>query len=339
VNRSVTISVFRLSRFHRALALVLCSAGLPVGSDSVTAQPTPPLAHASATRRTIPIRVVSHIDEFRELLAMTPEERARRLENKSPERKKGLLAKIKEYEEMSADEREVRLKITEVREYLDQFMKLSPIERLQPLSKLPAEDRELVERRLKIWDEIPPQLQKQFLKDNGLINYILQIEASTPEQRDMFLKQFSAEQRQKLESGLNEWQKLSAQDRDRLSRGFRQFFELNDKEKAKTLAVLSTAERVQMDKTLQSFDKLPEEQRRRCIGAFDRFASMKPEEREQFLKNAQQWEAMTPSQRQAWREIVRKTPSWRTTPPMPPGLVLTPPPLPVRFIAQTNVNR
>ncbi len=87
--------------------------------------------------------------------------------------------------------------------------------------------------------------------------------------------------------------------------------------KQAALNTLSDAERGQMEKTLQAFDKLPPDQRDECIRAFAKFAGMSASEKREFLKNAERWSQMSPAERQAWRDLVANVPEW---PPLPTGL-------------------
>ena len=52
---------------------------------------------------------------------------------------------------------------------------------------------------------------------------------------------------------------------------------------------------------------MPPDQRAQCIRSFEKFASLSLAERQQFLKNAERWKLMSPSERQAWRELVNQT--------------------------------
>ncbi len=275
--------------------------------------------------RIIPVKVTSPIEYFRELLAMKPVERTRELASKTPEQQKILTAKIQEYEAMTAEERELRLRMTQLRWYLLPLMKVPKIERGRLFASIPAADRELVERRLKLWDEVPAHLQKEFLENEINISYFVKWEGSTPEQRTKMLETFPPERRAQWENELNKWNQTPTERRQEMCNRFTQFFELDEKEKNKTLSSLSEAERQQMEKTLQSFSKLPTIQRAKCIESFRKFASMTPAEREEFLRNAGRWQTMTPSERQAWRELVQHNP------PMPPLPRLLPP-LPSRSL-------
>src|SRR5689334_6202198 len=59
----------------------------------------------------------SPVDFFRELLALERTERTRLLADRTLESRKRILAKVREYELLSADQRELRLRVTELRWY------------------------------------------------------------------------------------------------------------------------------------------------------------------------------------------------------------------------------
>ena len=75
-----------------------------------------------------------------------------------------------------------------------------------------------------------------------------------------------------------------------------------------------------MDKTLQAYAKLSPAQRVQCASSFQKFTGMTLAERQQFLKNAERWKLMSPTERQTWRELVNAAPllpAQRLLPPMP----------------------
>jgi hypothetical protein len=61
-------------------------------------------------------------------------------------------------------------------------------------------------------------------------------------------------------------------------------------------------------------EKYPVQQRKKFIAAFKKVAGMSPAERQNFLKNAERWQAMSIDERRAWRDLVA------TLPPLPPGM-------------------
>ncbi len=118
--------------------------------------------------------------------------------------------------------------------------------------------------------------------------------------------------------------------RQAITAQFNQFFELTPDEKQKTLNTLSASERAQMEKTLQTFGKLPPAQRAQCIRAFTEFAGMIAAGTRGISEKRRALVAMTPKERQAWRDLVAQVPLW---PPLPPAIIMPPkpPPLPPRL--------
>lgn len=262
---------------------------------SVSAQKSPPPKGriSSASSAVVPPapQSKSPVNYFRRLLAMSPAERINSLTNRSPETRARILDKVSEYEALGPDERELRLRATELRWYLLPLLRLPPEKREAQLAQVPKDLRELVQARLEQWKILPPTLQEEFLANDRTLHYFALLPSAHPP---------AATSRQ---------QKIAEQ--------FNQFFELTAEEKEQTLNTLSEAERAQMQKTLQSFEKLPAQQRFLCVHNYAKFASMSAAEQAEFLKNAESWSKMSPQERQTWRDLVENVPLW---PPLPPGL-------------------
>lgn len=262
----------------------------------------------------------SPVNFFRQLLAMTAQERENYLTNRPPEIRERILAKVREYLALAPDERELRLNATELRWYLLPLLRASPANRDAQLTQIPDDLRGLVQSRLAEWSVLPPPVQKEFLDNERTLQYFSHLDSA----RNPSPGPDDASQAR--------WNALPENDRRRITNEFNQFFELTPVEKQKTLNTLSDAERAQMEKTLQTFGKLPPAQRAQCIRAFTKFAGMSLAERAEFLKNAERWSQLPPKERQAWRDLVAQVPLWpplpRTLirPPMPPHLPLHPHP-------------
>jgi Protein of unknown function (DUF3106) len=255
------------------------------------------------------LRAKSPVDFFRQLLAMTPDERKNFLTNRPPEIRERILAKVSEYEALNPDERELRLRATELRWYLMPLLRESPTNRAALLAQLPDDIRPLVQSRLEEWIILPPQLQQEFLKNERILRYFAQVDVNNAPPENV----------EPSNADRAHWNALSEAERRQIAAGFNQFFELTPDEKQETLNTLSDAERRQMEKTLQAFDKMPPNQRAECINAFAKFASMSGAEQAEFLKNAARWAQMSPAERQAWRDLVAHVPEW---PPLPVGFVM-----------------
>lgn len=273
-----------------------------------------------------PTRSSSGVEYFRELLAMAPLDRERALANQPPGVRQSIEAKIKEFADLTSEQREARLarlRLAEMRLYLVPLMKLPSEQRLEKLALIPEADRELIEARLKQWDSLPAQAQKEFLENEVTVQYFVRLESSTPEQRDQILSEFPDEARKSLEEKLQQWLAQPDHDRQRMYRQFNQFFDLPATEKQNTLGALSDPERREMEKALRAFENLPAAQREALIESFRKFAQMTKTERDQFLKNAERWKEMTPRERETWRNLVNLLP--QPTAPLPPGAGRPPP--------------
>ena len=292
---------------------------------------SPLLAQEAANLPPVPL-LSSPVDSFRELLAMTREERKQALAARQPGIQKRILAKVREYLSLKPDERELRLRATELRWYVVPLLNTPATNRAAQLIFIPPELRKPITDRIAQWDKLAPAHQKELLENELTGRCFTQLEGSTREQRTNILAGISPERCAQLEAGMVRWGALSEQQRRKTCERFDQFFELTPREKEKALKTLSDAERQQMGKTLRTFEKLPKTQRELCVRSFEKFAGLSLAERQFFLKNAERWRLMSPAERQAWRELVAQMPEW---PPMPP---LSPPPLPPGFPVPVATN-
>src|SRR5262245_4761117 len=96
---------------------------------------------------------------FRDLLDLTAAQRDPFLSNRSPETKRRIEEKVEEYEALSPDERELRLRTTELYWYLRPLMTMAREERTQRLAQVPDDLRQIIADRLDLWDITPPYLK------------------------------------------------------------------------------------------------------------------------------------------------------------------------------------
>jgi hypothetical protein len=298
-----------------------------------TANVPPPEKSSSAPTNAAP-QARSPVDFFRQLLAMPPDEREKSLALHPPEIRDRILAKVAEYEALDLDRRELRLRATELRWYLMPLLRDAPTNRAAQLAQVPDDLRALVQSRLEEWMILPPPLQQEFLDNERTLAYFTHIDPANgppapPTPPGLNLGPGGDDQ--------TRWNALSENQRRQITAQFNQFFDLTPEEKQETLDTLSTAERAQMEQTLQSFAKLPPAQRDECIRAFAKFADMSAPEKEEFLKNAARWSQMSPKERQTWRDLVQNVPEW---PPLPPGFIAgTPTPMSKAVLPAVATNR
>ena len=306
----------RLCQAHCRAAAILAAAQLAVFSlVAQTATNLPPQSHLQQ----------DFFGQLRQLLAMPPDERENCLTNRPPEIRERILAKVAEYEALDPDERDLRLRATELRWYLSPLLRESPTNRDAQLAQVPDDVRELVKDRLDQWIILPPSLKQEFLDNEHTLGYFTQMDVSNNPAENSGRGPNDVER--------EHWNALSEAERRQIADGFNQFFELTPDEKQKTLNTLSDAERAQMQRTLQSFEKLPASQRAECVNAFAKFAGMDARQRSEFLKNAARWSEMSPAERQAWRDLVVNVPQW---PPLPVGFTV---PVPGKSVPSPATNQ
>ena len=317
------INLFRVAAMFGA-SLLLVAAPLAQGatndtlSTPATSAPVrPPGVMLPAPPAPVPLLppARSPISFFRDLLAMDAARREQALTNRSPEARALILAKVREYELLKPDERELRLRVTELRWYLRPLMSAPATNRPAQLATIPETYRKLIEDRLTEWDKLSPEMQKELLANEAIIRYLTEIEGRSDEQRRQALEAIPPAGRTALEQGIDKVSSMSEDQRRRMLNHFREFFELTAQEQQKVLNTLPGPDRGQIERTMRVFDNLPPDQRDQCIQSLQKFVGLNPVERQQFLKSAERWKLMSPSERQVWRVLVRKLP-----PPLPPPL-------------------
>ena len=212
-------------RLCQTLLCVAVGAALSVArADGLPAAPAKLVPQVVPLMPPVP-RAASPVTFFRELLAMSPVERANSLTNRPPVVRERILAKVNEYLTLDPDERELRLCATELRWYLLPLLRTSPTNYAVQLAQVPDDLRPLVKSRLQQWQILPPPLQQEFLNNDNALHYFTHVEPT-----DSAVSEDGVDtQRQKAVDQFN------------------RFFELTPVEKEKTLNALSDAERAQME--------------------------------------------------------------------------------------------
>jgi len=276
-----------------------------------------PAAATQSARVPQPPPVPSPVQVFRDMLAMTPEQRVKAMEGRQPKTREFLASKLKEFEALKPEERENRLRTMELRWHLLPLMGMAPSNRVLRIQGLPERDRPLIEERLRLWDKLSPEQQRDVLEcEPALAAYASTGRMST----SSMVSPLSTNQQERINKSTTYLINLHPEKRAELYQNFQEFFELSGKEKAKALDsihTLSEAERRQMERTVETFDRLPRAQREQCIVGFQKFTALSAEEQGLFIRSAARWEAMSPRERQIWRSLVRGKAV--PQPPLPPG--------------------
>jgi hypothetical protein len=288
---------------------------------------TPPADSELLDRLSSALSSRSPVDSFRELLAMNPAERKQFLAGRPPEIQRQILAKTREYESLGPNQRELRLKDTELYYWLWPLMNTPAAKRSPLLALVPQSVLEEIQSRLLVWDEFSVSKQQELLTNAAAIRFFTELKLGPPP-----LPPASAAQQAKLDRGILQWQALPRVQQQKLTARFKRFFDLTPEEQQEACNTLSEPERRQIEKTLSKFENLSRADRGKAISSFEKFARLSLGERRQFLKNAELWKLMPPDQRQNWRDLVNEfheqppSPPGLEAPPFPPGMLLRPRP-------------
>ena len=252
---------------------------------------------------------ISAVELFRKLLSMSPAEQEAALASRPPEKRAIIESKLQEYLRLNPEEREDRLRTWRLRVMVRHLIRLPSSNRVDQLVSLPAADRQLVEARLKEWDQMPDDLRQAVLENEWAIRILVRSDALAPARPT----RTPAEE----EEHIARWQALPAAKRQEVLGQFQRFMDdLSEKEKSRVLNTLSAEEREQLGKTLEAFSRLAKPQRELCLTNLQKFAALTQFERQQFFNNANWWEGMTPQEREIWRKFVNRI-SARPQPPPP----------------------
>ena len=280
------------------LSLILCC--VAATQNSALAQTPPPAISTPAPPPLPP----NPVDTFRKILGMSEPEREKFLATLAPDKRQVVVLKLEEYQGLSAEDREKRLRALQARVWVRQLIKVAPSNRVERLAALAPAERELVQIRLAEWDRLPADLQKEILANELAIRHI----ARSPDY--MFRHAMPPlPVVTKTTAMLDHWLNKSEAERAEIIRHYETFFEtVSSEDLAKIMA-----KRPEIAKAAP-IGRLAKEQRERYIAGFKRFTSLTPAERQKFLINVSHWQKMTPEQRQSWRVLAKKL----TPPPAPP---------------------
>src|SRR5262245_42712022 len=115
-----------MSHSRMLIRLVLAASGFLFSLPARAAEPVNAALVPGTNGVALPAlpKLHSPVDTFRQLLAMSPGERRQYLTNRPPAAQKQILAKLHEYQLLKPEERELRLRATELQWYLMPLMSM-----------------------------------------------------------------------------------------------------------------------------------------------------------------------------------------------------------------------
>ena len=304
--------------------LLALSCGLVIVSAQVPAVPA--ATSPTASSLVSPNAPRTPVDFFRQLLTASPAAREPMLASRPATERTLLLAKVREYEALAPAERELRLAATQMRWHLKNLLPADTRQRAAYLAALPPAERAVLEPRLKNLEQLPPRLQTEARSSQTVIHYYSRpATPPLPPELVPIAHQPPPAPAPALATSRHLRRTTVEQ--------FRRFFELNDRDRARALERLPEAERQSLEQLMQELDHLPGPLRALCMDALQKFATLSPRDQAEFLRSASRWQALSPGERETWRDFVTELPPLPPgfgEPPLPPRLepAAAPPPLP-----------
>jgi len=294
------------------------------------------MARVPPQQTTVPVPP-SPIDYFRSLIVATPVEREKLLVGKSPESCRVLTNSIHAYLALSPGDRELRLRSLGLRYYLTPLLRLPATNRTQNIERIPEAFREIIRERLAAWDKLPAPEQKKLLEAGQASRVASVMTPPLPPTPTGTSVGASISPSADMKA-IAEWRLYSESKKQEIVARFERFSDMPEPKKALEQLPLSPTEREQIEKSLEKLRTLPPTQRGLVLSSFKKFADLPIEERRQFLRNAESWKAMSPEERDRWRQLVNNLPP---LPPFPPGFggPGAPPALPVPGASVRGANQ
>jgi len=197
-------------------------------SPATSAPPAGAVSDAQSDERPkippLPTAAKSPVAVFRELLAMSLAERKAFLTNRPPEAQKRILAKVREYETMRPDDRELRLRVTELRWYLLPLMTQGPTNRTAQIAAVPENSSN--------WSRIVCGCGTSCRRLCRRSSWKTRRRCSSLRVEYCFLRGSTAqdagkhaqERRQRLEAAITKWNSMPEEERRKIVLRFNQFF-------------------------------------------------------------------------------------------------------------------
>lgn len=210
-------------------------------------------------------------------------------------------AKLREYEAMSPEQRDQKLRASQISWYLPPLIKMPATNRAAILGAIPEEDRKVIEMRLGQLSILPPPMLNQIVTNRNLLRWI---DNGQPGASNA-LAQVSPDQKRLAEQVYPVWKKL---------------LELPPARRTEPLSKLNDTDRTNMEMTLNKLGNLSGEERAQARAGFKKFAELSASERESFLSSAKRWQDMSEKDREVWRNVAAtlQRPPASISPPLPP---------------------
>ena len=274
-----------------------------VGASRAEEVGTPPQRPPALPPPTPP-PVVNPVRRFQELWKLDAGGREAALTGKTEWQQRYLRERLAEFDTLAPTEREVRLRLMELRYYLLMLVRTPPDQRTERLKEVPAKDRDLLAERLQDWERLPANQQKELIENETMLSHLSWFETGSAEQREASLRAWSPQTRQEFEADLYRWRGLQQAERERMTRNFNRFFDLSNRQKQEsTLDRVSEADRANVSVPWPRLNNCLDRPVQVPRGAQSVRWNDGGRTIPVSLQNAARWQSMSPEEKRVWRQV------------------------------------
>lgn len=314
------MTAFRSKRLGAAAGVLLMAVGLaqpdssPTGTRPPAVPPRPPVASLAPD----PPHPSTPVDNFRRLLAAGETERQAVLGDRSPAQREYLVGQLAEFDSLTPAEREARLRLLELRYYLGPLLVDASQGRTNQFLLVPPAYRAAVRDRLLAWESLSSALRAELIEDHAALRRLLLFPGAVAAPDPAGTGSLAPPDRARFDRAVARLRDMGTGERQALAEHLHRFFQFSDAEQQRALAQVDAGPRARLEQLVAELDGLPASEREQCLESLKRFARLSLPEQERFLRNALRWAAMSPEDRQVWRQV------HANLPPIPPEIPPSP---------------
>ncbi len=262
----------------------------------------------------LPFPTNSPVRFFRVLLTASADEQVRLLEARPAASRAVLQQKLQEYRLLSDADREAKLRALEFHHLMNLLMNAPVAVRAAWLTQVPVEYRPLCEERLRLWNLLPVEIQRNVREREATFRWLTRYESASEDQRKDLLNSVPLSERTSREQALAQWRAMSAAEREQAWRGARQMFEMSARDQQRVVAAVAESNRIPTARLVEGLRQLSHQEREQCLAGWQRYAQLEPAEQARLLQAWERWKKMSESEREVWRKLSASVPK---PPPLP----------------------
>lgn len=301
---------------------MLLAWSLAPGAGAASAPTVPLIAQKPSLPGALPFPTNSPVRFFRILLRADLAEQERLLASRSPESRAIIRERLQQYRDLTELERETKLRALEFHHIMKLLLSAPESVREAWLTQVPVEYQKLCTARLRLWNVLPPELQRDARERDATFRWLTRYENASDQQRLELLKEVPDSERRAREAALDQWRGMTAAEREKAWRNTRQMFEMSARDQQRVMAAVTESNRTQTARLVGELRQLTPGEREQRLSGWQRFTQLSPQDQAKLLQAWERWKKMSETERELWRRLSASVPKAPSLPavPIPSGM-------------------